>query len=195
MNEDTATEMAGRIIAAIPGWSEDAALELVREIECWGDAFSAEAAVTTLCRSWTGTQRPTLGKVIEYYNLAVDERRRRIDSQGPRPAAAYKTVPPKEGREIAFQAYRQSLGLPDDADTRARYRFTPKQQLQFVEGEAPAEEVEKALDLIGKGNNYHLIVVGFHGDHLKTRRALRTLEKRRAISHDDTGWVKRLATA
>ena len=190
MKEEAALVLAERIISAIPGWSEDGALELIHEIQCWGDEFCAEAAVTTLCRTWTDTRRPTLGKVIEFYNLALEERKRRLSVAGPRPAAVTNAIPPKQGREIAFQSYRQSLGLPDDAETRARYRWTPKQQSQFVEGQAPDVDVDRLLAAIGKGTTYPLLVVLFHGDNLRTRRAIRTLEKRRVITHDDTGWIK-----
>jgi len=51
-------------------------------------------------------------------------------------------------------------------------------------------DVDRLLAAIGKGTTYPLLVVLFHGDNLRTRRAIRTLEKRRVITHDDTGWIK-----
>jgi len=191
MNEATALGFAERIISAIPGWSEDATVELIHEIQCWGDEYCAEAAVTALCRGWTDSRRPTLGKVIEFYNTALEERKRRLSISGPRPAAAApRTISPKEGREIAFQAYRQSIGLPDNDESRARFTWGPKEHSRFVEGESPDVDVDLALSVIGRGAMYGAVVVAFHGDHLRTRRALRTLVKRRTITHDDTGWIR-----
>ena len=70
MREERALELANHIVSAIPGWSEDATIELIHEIECWGDEYVAEAAVMTLCRSWTDSHRPTLGEVVELDDLA-----------------------------------------------------------------------------------------------------------------------------
>ena len=195
MNEDMATEMAGRIIAAIPGWSEDASVELIREIELWNDDLCAEAAVMALTRGWTSAQRPTLGRVIQFYNEAVDVKRRR-EAEAPRPQIVERYVSPKDGREVAFQAYRRSIGLPDNAESRARFGWGTKEHSRFVEGEAPDVDVDRALGAIGTGTTYAALVVLFHGDHLRTRRAIRTLQKRRVVSHDDTGWIRPLrATA
>lgn len=188
MKEDRALELATRIINAVPGWSEDATVELIHEIQCWGDEGCAEAAVTSLCRSWTDSRRPTLGKVIEFYNLALEDRQRRVQA-APQPRRVELSVSPKEGREIAFQAYRQSLGLPDSAESRARFRWGDKERGKYVEGTATDEEVARVEKLIGRGATYGEIVTGFHGDHLRARRALRTLEKRRVIRHGDDGWI------
>jgi hypothetical protein len=190
MNEQMATEYGLRITNAIPGWSEDATVELIKEIQSWHNLTCAEHAVDSLCRTWTSDRRPTLGKVIEFYNDEMDVFRRREAMRRPAVAHEGPVTDPVIGREIAFQEYRKDLGLPDDEASRERFRDGGVGAWdRFVVQKAPDEEVVKALAAIGTGVMYGAVLQAFGGDHLKAGRALRTLTESGRIVHENNGWV------
>jgi hypothetical protein len=95
-----AKEFALRITASIPGWSEDGTVELIKEIESWHNLACAESAVHELCTTWTHDRRPTLGKVIEFYNGAMDVMRRREAMRQPTHRYDDPVCPPSRGFEV-----------------------------------------------------------------------------------------------
>jgi hypothetical protein len=190
VNRDQAEEYALRITSAIPGWSEDATVELVKEIQSWHNLTCAEHAVDSLCKTWTSDRRPTLGKVIEFYTDEMDVLRRREAMRRPLVAHEGPVTDPVNGREIAFQEYRKDLGLPDDEASRERFRDGGVGAWdKYVVQAAPADEVALALQAVGAGAMYGKVLQAFSGDHLRAGRALRTLTSGGRVVHESNGWV------
>jgi hypothetical protein len=102
-----ATDFGLRITAAIPGWSEDATVELIKEIGSWHNLPCAEAAVDELCRTWTDSRRPTLGKVIEFYNGVMDVQRRRELMRQPARRDDAPSCPPSRGFPVLAREYER----------------------------------------------------------------------------------------
>ena len=119
MNEDNAIALATMLINSTTGWNPGAEAELVREIMTWRDHVAAETAVDQVRHTWAERSRPPLGWIVRAYNEARDARRR---AEEPEHQTVHEDgIDPKRGRGVAFQAYRTSLGLPDDEATRERF--------------------------------------------------------------------------
>jgi hypothetical protein len=100
VNEQMAVEYARRIVAAIPGWSADSIVELTVEIQTWHNLTCAEQAIHELCTGWTENRRPTLGRVVQFYNDAMDVLRRREAMRQPAVRYDDPVCPPARGFEV-----------------------------------------------------------------------------------------------
>lgn len=189
MNEQRASELAEQLTSATTGWSPASVASLIELLMEWTDEDAAENAVWWACHNWAERSHPPFGWLYRAYNDAREAERRAADSI-PEPTATYEVAHPKRGREVAFEMYRSSLGLPDDQDTRDRFRvggigaWGP-----FVEQDAPAQDAVTALAAINEGAMYVDVLRAFRGQHLLAGRALRSLEKSGRITHRPNGWI------
>lgn len=188
MNPQRAEDLARHLVAATTGWTPDAILELTDEITRWGDVECAEAAIDYVRTSWAERSRPPLGWIIRAYNVEMDAKRRDAELAAP-PAVYEPGPPPKQGREIAFQAYRTGIGLADNDESRARFGMSLEARMKIIESAAPDDHTNRALVAVGSGAMYAKVLRVFGGDHVLATRALRTLEKRGAILHGNDGWI------
>jgi hypothetical protein len=102
-----AVEYARRIVAAIPGWSPDSIVELTAELQSWHNLHCAEDAVEALCKGWTENRRPTLGRVVQFYNDEMDVMRRREAMRRPAVAHEGPVCPPSRGFPILAREYER----------------------------------------------------------------------------------------
>lgn len=189
MSPERAERLAEHLVNSTTGWTPESILELTNELEAWRDEECATEAIEYVRAYWNERSRPPLGWIIRAYNVELDAKRRDAALNAPSPVPEPHT-PPAQGREIAFQAYRQSMGLPDDAPTRERFRTGGVGQwASFVEQPCPDEDVAIAVRAIGTGVKYVTFLRAFGGDHLRAGRALRALEKSGRVLHDNTGWI------
>lgn len=188
MNQDQAIELTTRVIASTTGWTHDAEAELLKEIMSWRDYEAAENAVWWVTHNWAERSRPPLAWIVRAYNEAREAERRAKASEPVHDP--YDYIDPTRGRESAFQAYRISLGLPDDAATRERFSTGGVGAWAvFSEQIAPDEDVIIALGTIRGGTTYTEVLRAFGQDHLRTVRALRSLEKGGRVTHRINGWI------
>jgi len=188
MTEDEATQLVGLLVGATGGGWTDSAVDLfVAELSTWDDMEAAVASIRRLARTpkqW----RPSLGEVIEDY-----QRERERQRQLHEPAAITgPRLDPARGREIAYQAYCDELGLPQTPETRERFSErlnNPMTWAKYVEQQAPQADIDKALKVVGNGARYAVVWRAFGKDHMRAGRALRTLEKAGWIVHDPSGWI------
>jgi hypothetical protein len=190
MDEQRATDLSGRLVNLTAGWSDEAALELTRELMTWRDWRLAEIAIDNVAHSWVERSRPPLGVIVRAYNEAVDAQRRRDAENLELLDPDYAPMSPRDGREIAYATYRQSLGLPNSQATRDRmFSWGSSRWASVVESKAPDEDVVLAMAAIGGGAMYREVLTSFGADHLRAGRALRALEKAGQISHGNDGWI------
>ena len=189
MNRHHAEELVERLVNLTTGWTPESILELTKELESWRDTECAEAAVDYVAHYWAERSRPPLGWIVRAYNVEMDAKRRDMELTAP-PEVYPVGVPPAQGREAAFQTYRESLHLPDDVETRSRLNEGGVGAWPtFVDVAAPEDEQHRALVAVGSGTMYATVLKVFGGDHLRAGRALRTLVKRGAVVHGNDGWI------
>lgn len=127
MKREHATIIVGHLVAATTGWTDEAVVAYVAEIERLEHVEIAGEAAQETIRTWTETRRPPIAVVLNNYRQRLA--RRELPALN---RANSRHVPLVEGIEIARAAYERECRLhgrkPDSGKFDRWLRAVTQQQ-------------------------------------------------------------------
>lgn len=103
MTPEQAIQLVGYLAGGTTGWNDEAVEIYVHEFVGMSDVAAATEACQRIVKTWDEARRPPIGAVLSAYRTA----KQRLDSmRNELPRAPERGVNPRDGWEIARQAYR-----------------------------------------------------------------------------------------
>jgi hypothetical protein len=93
------------LAAMTTGWADDTAAAYAVELALLDNVEALYTAVRKIAASWTDAWRPSLGVIVDAYNVEVDAMRRTAEQHAHRKQVEAEVIPIDRGTQLAWDAY------------------------------------------------------------------------------------------